>query len=119
MEDEIFTLARLLGQVPEEKEEALRILCRAAEAELRTQLRAGTAAEDCGPVFPVAAAWTALADLYEGGQATGVESFSAGDLTVRMGSASREGASDLRRRARELMQSYRSGEGFAFRGVRG
>ena len=51
-------LARLLGQVGEEQEEALRALCRAAAEELAAQLRTGLEPEACGEAFRVAAAWT-------------------------------------------------------------
>ena len=119
MTEEIFALARLLGPGGEEQEEALRALCRAAAEELAAQLRTGLEPEACGEAFRVAAAWTALADLSEADRAAGAESFSAGDLTVRLGAAGGEGAARLRQRARELLAPYRDGGGFAFRGVRG
>ena len=86
---------------------------------IAAQLRTGLEPEACGAAFRVAAAWTALADLSEADRATGAESFSAGDLTVRLGAAGGEGAARLRQRARELLAPYRDGGGFAFRGVRG
>ena len=119
MTEEIFALARLLGQVGEEQEEALQALCRAAVEELSAQLRPGLGPEACGEAFRIAAAWTALADLTEADRAAGAESFSAGDFTVHLGTAGGEGADRLRQRARELLASYRAAGGFAFRGVRG
>ncbi|WP_295632777.1 hypothetical protein [uncultured Intestinimonas sp.] len=47
----------------------------------------------------------------------GAASFSAGDLTIRMGE--RGEAGDLRRRALELLRPYARDEGFCFRGVEG
>ena len=118
MEEEIFALAKALGQVDQEREEALRTLCSAACAQLQTLLKPGVTPGDCRELFQLAAAWTALADLSEGGQSAGLASFSAGDLSMQF-SGGGEQAAALRLRAREALRPYCADQGFAFRGVRG
>lgn len=114
--EEALALAAALGGAGEEDLERLRPLCESALGELSARLRPEVAAEDC-PALPLAAAWTALADLWAGERAGGAASFSAGDLTIRMGE--RGEAGNLRRRALELLRPYARDEGFCFRGVEG
>jgi len=115
IEEEIFALAKKLGQVPEE-DERLRVLCRGAEAELRGRLRDGVSPRDCGDAFLLAGAWLALAGL-AAGQESRVERFTAGDVSVQMegcaGAPARQAA--LQRQARRIMAPYLQDEGFAFR----
>lgn len=112
MTEQIVLLARQLG-APERKENLLELVCQAAEQELSGQLKPGLTPEDCGGLFPLAAAWMALDTLEAGGGDGGVTSFTAGEVTIR-----RE-PGDTRRRARELLAPYLMEEGFGFMGVRG
>ncbi len=114
MVDEIMALAAALGKAEESEE--LRSLCAAAEEELTGLLRDGTAPEDCGEAFPLAAAWIALAGL--GLCEDGAESFTAGEVTLRKESgAARRTA--LRLQAQQVMRPYLRDDGFVFRGVKG
>lgn len=110
-------LAETLGQVDSGRMEALEQLCLAAEQELEGRLREGVTKEGCEPAFAVGAAWLALAGLYAG-QAEGVESFTAGELTLRP-----EGgealAARLREQAERVMAPYLKDNHFAFLRVRG
>lgn len=108
-------LALALGDVEETERAALKLLCQAAEAELRGQLREGIRPEDCEPAFLAAAAWVALAGLYAG-RSAGVSSFSAGDLTIHQEGG--EGAA-LLAHAKRVMAPYRADGGFSFQGVKG
>lgn len=110
--EEIAALALQFGAA-EEDMEVLLPLCQAAQAELMGRLRSGVEGADCGTALPVAAAWIAMDGLEGAGGR--VESFAAGDLTVRATGSGRS----LRQRAEELMAPYLAERGFAFRGVRG
>lgn len=116
MEDEILNLAVTLGKVGDGERERLGVLCAAAARELERGLREGVSREDCGDVFPLAAAWIALEDLGRGDRCGDVESFTAGGLTIRTGGS---GGDDLRRRGRELMEPYLLDQNFSFLGVPG
>lgn len=115
MTERVVKLATVLGKRGESEE--LSLLCAAAVEELKGLLRPGVTVEDCGEVFPLAAAWMALAGLV-GTEDDEVESLTAGDVTIRK----REG--EFRRKALELqakqvMKPYLKDEGFVFKGVRG
>ena len=73
-------------------------LCAAAERAWLARLREGVTAEDCGEALPCAAAFTAAADLAAG--EGGAASFSAGELSVNLGSGA-----DRARRAERLRQA--------------
>ena len=76
----------------------------------------GMAPEDCGAAFVLGAAWMALAGLEAG--PGGVESFTAGAVTIRQGDgAARRRA--LRMQAKQVMKPWLKDECFLFRGVRG
>lgn len=113
MLERVELLARAMGAG--EDEDLLTPLCQLAVERLERRLRPGVRREDCGEAFPVAAALLVL-DLMEG-QAGGqdVESFSAGDLSVKLGGRPGRRADQARR----LMAPFCPEEGFAFRGVRG
>lgn len=115
LKDEIFALARTMSGA-EESDQTLALLCQAAEAELKAQLRPGVAPEDCAPAFTAAAAWMALAGWYAGQNAGGVRSFSAGDLSIQTGQTDPAG---LLAQAERVMAPYRVDGRFAFQGVRG
>lgn len=113
MNETILTMARNLCGA-EEDDTLLEALCSAAEMVWNARLRAGVTAGDCGEAFLCAAAMTAAAD-YEAGRGE-VESFTAGELSVKRRSG---GSEALRQAAERLMEPYVSVQGFAFRGVRG
>ena len=121
MEEKILSLAMALSGAGEAREETLKLLCAQAAEELSGRLREGLSPEECGSAFPVAAAWLALALLRSGESAEGVESFSAGDLTIRRagGGTALEDAAGLRRQAEEVMGPYLRDRTFSFRGVPG
>ncbi len=120
MTEEIFELAKVLGHVGTESEEALRRLCTVAEEELRGRMREGVAPEDCEAAFCMGAGWLALAGLCAGAGAERVEEFSTGGLTIRQGGGdSLERSAGLRRQAELVMGPYLEDRGFSFAGVRG
>ncbi len=89
-------------------------LCAAAERAWLARLREGVTAEDCGEALPCAAAFLAAG---EGGAA----SFSAGELSVNLGSGADRArrAERLRQAAERLMEPFVRAEGLWARGVEG
>ena len=116
MTEEIVVMAMLLGQLTEEDRERVTALSLTAEQELAEQLKAGLEPADCKTAFVTAAAWMALAAMEADGGA--VESFTAGDLTIR-GTGSAQRSRELRAQAERVMDPYLEDGGFCFRGVRG
>lgn len=117
MTEEIVALCRAMG-ASEDQEELLLPLVQAVRSQLAARLRDGTAPEDCGPAFPLAAAMTAmdqLSGMLGGGDE--VASFTAGDLTIRKESGSRSGT--LSAQAERLLAPWLAGSGFVFQGVDG
>ena len=109
LENEIFELAKHYAP-PQTEELTLRMLCRAAERELRTRLRPGVDEEEMQDAFVCAAAWIAAGSLPAA--SSGVQSFQVGEVSVQTdgkGSASEQ----LRRLAGQIMQPYLK-DGFAF-----
>lgn len=120
MTGEIAALCRAMGAAPDQ-EELLLPLIQAVCRRLAGQLRAGTAPEDCGSAFPLAAAMTVmdqLSGISGGGSAGEMVSFTAGDLTVKKetGGGTARSLSDL---AGELLAPWTRDAGFCFRGVEG
>jgi hypothetical protein len=114
MTERVMELAMALGKRRESQ--ALSLLCAAAVEKLKGRLKPGLTPQDCGEVFPLGAAWLALAGL-ESVESGGVESFTAGDVTIRRGEGEfRRKALELQ--ARQVMRPYLRDEGFAFKGVR-
>lgn len=113
MNETILMMARCLCGA-EEDDALLEALCGAAETVWNARLREGVTSGDCGEAFLCAVAMTAAAD-YEAGR-EGVESFTAGELSVKRRSG---GSEALRRAAERLMVPYAVAQDFAFRGVRG
>ena len=114
MVQEVLELAMTLGKL--EESQGLKALCEAAVEALTGELREGVSPEDCGAAFVLGAAWLALAGMETGRD--GVESFTAGAVSIRTGgSGEREKA--LRLQARQVMKPFLRDEGFIFRGVRG
>lgn len=118
MVQRMMELARSLGQVSDQEEGALVCACGAARQELERALRPGVAQADCAEAFALAGAWLALAGLEVSRSAGRVESFTAGDVTVREGSGpDRAGA--LREQAWRLMAPWTRDRKFHFYGVSG
>lgn len=117
MSEEIIALCRAMGA---DRDELLLPLARAVERQLAARLKEGTAPEDCGPAFPLAAAMLVtdrLSGMTGGGEVT---SFTAGDLTVkRSASASGRTAKSLSAQAEGLLAPWLEDAGFVFRGVEG
>lgn len=114
MTNEIMALAAILGKT--EESEGLKVLCDHAAEELTGLLRPGLSPEDCGGAFVLAAAWLALSGLEVSDD--GVESFTAGEVSIRKKDGSlRQKA--LRLQAFTVMKAYLRDEGFLFRGVKG
>lgn len=99
-------------------ETLLEALCGAVSEQLEGRLKDGLTAQDCGGAFPVAAAWMALGALYDSGGSGQVESFTAGDLTVRAGDFAAH-SQQLREQAERLMAPYLAQTGFACQGAPG
>ena len=120
MTREIAAMAKVLGHVPEEQEEALEALCQAAETEMNRRLRPGASPEDCGSAFVLGCAWLALAGL-AAGESAGVEKFTAGSLTIqeRSGADGAARSAALRLQAETVLGPWLDDQGFAFRGVEG
>lgn len=120
MHEKIYSLARSIASPGETEEALLEALCTAAEAELTGRLREGLTAEDCGEAFPCAAALMAVSALLPCRESGGVEQFTVGDVSIRAGGGTLDGAaSALRSQAQRLMAAYCGDDGFAFLGVRG
>lgn len=102
-------------------EELLRVLCGLAAERWRLRLRPEVTAEDCGDAFCCAAAYTAAADLAVSRGGEGLESFTAGAVSVRMGTAAERGEAGLalRQAAERLMAPYVEPGDVSFKGVRG
>lgn len=114
MNERIVELAVMLGKREESGE--LSLLCAAAAEELKGRLKPDVTVEECGDAFALAAAWLALARLYEG-EGDEVERLTAGDVTIqRRDSEYRRKALILQ--AEQVMKPYIKDEGFTFMGVR-
>lgn len=114
--EQIFAQAVMLsGAIDARQEALLRLLCTSAESALAVRLRNGIHPEDCKSDFIAAASLYALAALAETDELAGVESFTAGDVTVRRNNSN--AASRCLRYQADLMISPYSKDRFAFRGV--
>lgn len=118
MREHILELA-LAASGGEAERTLLEPLCLAAERAWLGRLREDVAPEDCGEAFPCAAAFTAAADLAAG--EGGAASFSAGDVSVSLGSAGDRAkrAESLRLAAERLMEPYARAAGLWAQGVEG
>lgn len=119
MRERILELALAAAGGGEAEETLLEPLCAAAEAGWRNRLRRGVTEADCGEALLCAAAFTAAADLAAG--EGGVASFSAGDVSVSLGSGGDRAkrAESLRQAAERLMEPFVRAEGLWARGVKG
>lgn len=114
-------LAAAMTQPDEEEMPLLETLCAAAEAEAARRLREGWTPEACEEIFCCAAALLAAAGFLSSRGSSTVESFTAGEVSVRMGGGSGacETAAALRRQAENIMTYYWGDDDFAFVGVKG
>ena len=121
MHEKIAALAAVIARPTAEETPLLEALCTAAEAEAVGRLREGIAAEDCGEALPCAGALLAAAGLLPARSGTGVEQFTAGEVSIRTGGGGElcQLAAAFRRQAAELMAPFWRDDGFAFLGVRG
>ena len=121
MLEQIVRLAEAIVQPSEAEQPLLTALCEAAEAELARRLREGLTPEDCGGVFPCAAALLAAAGLLPWRSGGDVEQFSAGDVSLRTGGGGQvcAAAAAMRRQAAGMMADYWGDDAFAFLGVPG
>ena len=86
-------------------------------AALERRLKPGTSPGLCGPAFPLAAAMLAMDGLERSVGSGRVSSFTAGEVSIRMGGTAGEGG--LTATAERLLAPWLGETGFAFRGVRG
>ena len=119
MDERSMALCRAMG-APEDQEELLLPLVQAAQGALTARLKRGIGPEDCGPAFLLASAMLAMESLWEAtGQGNAVTSFTAGDLSVHMGTGNGGGGGGLRAQADRLLAPWLADGSFQFRGVRG
>lgn len=115
MSEKIFAQALLLcGSLDSRQEALLRMLCECAAASLTARLRDGIRPADCASEFVAAASLYALAAMSESDDAAQIESFTAGDVTVRRSGGT--GARCLRNQAALTIAPYVR-DSFAFLGV--
>ena len=105
----------LAGNLDERQPALLQVLCQGAAGSLAAQMRKGLTPEDCLADFISAASLIALAALSEAGESETVESFTAGDVSIRKGRNS-AAANCLRYQARVMMMPYIR-DPFTFQGV--
>lgn len=114
--EQVFAQALTMAGMLDDRQRALlEVLCRSAAASLAAQLRDGLKPEDCLADFTAAAGLMALAALSEAGEDAAVESFTAGDVSIRK-ERNCAAANCLRYQARVMMTPYIRGT-FAFLGV--
>ena len=116
LKEQVFAQAALLaGQLEQSQGEMLRALCTAATASLTARLKEGLRPEDCKADFIAAASLYALASLNAVKDTGNLEQISAGDLTIRKGSA--DAASNCLRNQANLMIAPYLKDQFSFLGV--
>jgi len=116
LKEQVFAQAALLaGQLEQSQSELLRALCAAATASLTARLKEGLRPEDCKADFIAAASLYALASLNAVKDTGNLEQISAGDLTIRKGSA--DAASNCLRNQADLMIAPYLKDRFSFLGV--
>lgn len=116
VQEQVFARAlELSGTLDDRQTRLLEVLCRSAVTALRGQLQAGMTPEDCLEDFTAAACLMALAAMTEAGEDAAVESFTAGDVSVRK-EKNTAAANCLRNQARVMMMAYIR-DPFAFLGV--
>ena len=122
MHEKILKLAASISQAEADEGPMLAALCTAAEESVTRRLREGQTPADCGETFYCAAALLAAAGMLTcRDTGDGVEQFTAGDVSMRLGQSSGacESAAALRRQAERMMAPFWADDQFAFTGVRG
>lgn len=114
MQDDIFSLALTISGAGEQEQEILRLLCSGAEACWSERLRVPV--EQCPQSFACAAAFLAAAALLDL-RCGGVESFSAGDVSVCLRKSSGQAGDGLRCAAENLMAPFARPDGVWLKGV--
>ena len=113
----------MLGYSPlAESGRVLRSVCDSAAAELESRLRAGVKSSDIEELFVSAAGVLAISLYLELGNIPNekIDSFSAGDLSVKLrGGTKEQSAATLRKRAESMLSAYLDCGGFEFTGVGG
>ena len=115
MTEEIVALCKAMG-ADGDREELLLPLVRAVVSAMEGRLRAGVTPADCGDAFPLAAAMVVMDGLEGATGSSQVASFTAGDVSIRTGTARGESRTD---QAQRLLAPWLGETGFAFRGVAG
>ena len=116
LSQQIFAQAAMIaGDLEQQQEALLRLLCGSSASVLASRLREGIRPEDCAADFVTAACLFALAALSEAEGMENLESFTAGDVTVHKRDGS-TAAKCLRHQAELMIAPYSTG-GFGFRGV--
>lgn len=113
----------MLGYSPlAESGRVLRSVCDSAAAELESRLRAGVKSSDIEELF-VSAAGVLAISLYlelEYIPDEEIDSFTAGDLSVKLREGTKaQSAATLRKRAESMLSAYLDCGGFEFTGVAG
>ena len=113
----------MLGYSPlAESGRVLRSVCDSAAAELESRLRAGVKSSDIEELF-VSAAGVLAISLYlelEYIPDEKIDSFTAGDLSVKLREGTKaQSAATLRKRAESMLSAYLDCGGFEFTGVAG
>ena len=97
--------------------------CDAAAMEIKAKLKSGVSAESMGETFVTAAGILAIALYVELSDASagGIDSFSAGNLSVKLGENGglKASAASLRQTAETMLSAYLKDSGFCFLGVDG
>lgn len=118
LQEQVYTQAALLaGDLDGRQTDLLNLLCSVTTTSLAARLREGLTPEDCKADFIAAASLFALANLNSLDDASQVEEFKAGDLTVKQNGSIRDAASRCLQHQAELMISPYLKDRFSFAGV--
>ncbi len=114
----------LLGaSLREGGEGVLEAVCEAAAMEIKGKLRSNISVEDLGELYVTAAGILAIALYVELSDSadSGIESFSAGNLSVGLSNSDgiKASAASLRQTAENMLSAYLRDSGFCFMGVDG
>ena len=113
--EEILTVAQCFSDRgwTEGERSVMTTLCQAALDRWESRLREGLSPQDCRGPFVTACAWSALGAMQGGWEAGAPASFTAGDLTVRLGGGTDAAARSLEAQAAALLDAAdRAAAGF-------
>lgn len=119
MHETILSLAEAIVSPSDQERPLLERLCACAEVHIAGRLTQGVTAEACADAFTCAAALLAAAWLLSCRGAGAVERFTAGEVSLTLGTGASSAAEALQRQAQAMMAPYWQDEAFAFREVRG